>query len=243
MTNTSRNKEIININNEILAYLKANTSVIEDLIKQMIHQSSETKDFLLKVDTFLEHSNEVKNSIEMFQEEIKTLNNNFIALISANNSLILEEDKNNLSMSIKHLINFLEKANFMKKEIQTKQDETSTLFFQQFLQLQQQQQQQIINLQQQILQQNNLTLSLKEVIDSSILKLFQQFSHEGHCNCMINNKIFHALKDNIAAMKEETSSKNKGQENNNYSFSDVIIFEVSCFILGIALYLIIIDLF
>ncbi|CEF69928.1 Hypothetical protein SRAE_2000457400 [Strongyloides ratti] len=235
MTNTKNKREIINVGEELVNYLDANTSVIEDLVKQMIHQNNETKNCLLKIENILKNYSEEKKSFEKIENEIKKLNNNLSVLLSNKDSSIHEEEKCNFITKLDSLIKNFENNISLNNKLPSLSEDITNLILNQILQLQQQQQQ-MINF-----QQHNLTTNIREIIDSSILKLLLQFNYDGQCNCLLKNKIFLSLSDNLQLKNGKILSKTVENENNGYSFSDILFYEILCFILGIVIYLIAID--
>uniref|UniRef100_A0AAF5D6V2 SCP domain-containing protein n=1 Tax=Strongyloides stercoralis TaxID=6248 RepID=A0AAF5D6V2_STRER len=213
MTNTNNKEKNINVGEELINYINANTLVIEDLIKQMVYQNNETKSCLLKIKNLLENFSETKESYEKTSDEIKTLNDNVKNLLSNKNSSLPEEEKSNFMTKLDYLIKSLENNIFSKKEALSSSGDISNLVLKQILEFQQQQQERIINLQQQLQQQNSLTTNFKEAIDSYILKLFSQLNHNDQCNCLLKDKVLLALTDNLQSRKENSLSKVEKNEN------------------------------
>uniref|UniRef100_A0A0K0FXL7 Nup358 (inferred by orthology to a D. melanogaster protein) n=1 Tax=Strongyloides venezuelensis TaxID=75913 RepID=A0A0K0FXL7_STRVS len=145
MSNISSEKETANIGDQISAYLKANTSALGELIRQMIYESNDTRRQL----------NEVKNSLEQVHEGLKILGERVAVLSVNDNSLTLEEVKQQHYLEMDRLVKVFEIATSLKKEAPAN-PQVSTLTPQQVLQIQQQQQQQMAAFQQQVIQQQNI---------------------------------------------------------------------------------------
>ncbi|CEF68166.1 Nup358 [Strongyloides ratti] len=163
MSNISCEKETTNIGDQISAYLKANTSALGELIKQIIYESNETRRQLT----------EVKNSLEQVHEGMKILGERVAALSLSDNSSSLEETKQQHNLEMDRLVKVFEIATSIKKEVPTN-PQVSALTPQQLLQIQQQQQQ-MAAFQQQVLQQQNLArmMQMQQVQQYNPLSMLQ----------------------------------------------------------------------
>uniref|UniRef100_A0A0N4ZF86 RanBD1 domain-containing protein n=1 Tax=Parastrongyloides trichosuri TaxID=131310 RepID=A0A0N4ZF86_PARTI len=145
-SNLQSERETANIGDQISAYLKANTSALGELIRQLMYESNETRRQL----------GEVKNSLEQVHEGLRILGSRVAAIPIVDQSSAAEETRRQCNLEMDRLIKMFELSVNIKKEpssnISVQQMQPMQgITQQQFMQMQQQQQIALVH--QQIAQQ------------------------------------------------------------------------------------------